>query len=114
MLRLSRFNGNSGSQFEIFNINPGNTKGGSNSPPFGISRVNIKYLKLTTRITIETVFQLSSKTPWNFLKQNKVILEASICNLLMDGCWGSILPKVMRKIQKALSKIFIDLAIKTY
>ena len=40
------------------------------------------------------------------MKKNKVILEASICDVWMvKSLLGSTKPKVMGKIQKALAKI---------
>ena len=42
--------------------------------------------------------------------------NTKVLNKQINKCWrlGSTLPKVMGKIQKALSKIFLDFTIKTY
>ena len=50
--------------------------------------------------------QFSPEPAKIFSEKDKVFLEASICDVLMvNHCWGLTLPKVMGKIQKALSKI---------
>ena len=78
---------------------------------------NILTLEIPRGVNLTPLFfQIFSETPWNFRKKN--LGNPRGFNLWpFDGqinVGGSTLPKVMGKIQKALSKIFIDFAIKTY
>ena len=53
--------------------------------------------------------------PLEYFWKNQIILEASICDLLMVGSMLGVDPtQSYGKIQEALSKIFRDFAIKTY